>query len=245
MSSQQQDSFIEEEDLPTRAIETYQYLVPTYIAELSVQGCLHEWTNRIELSALEEYDRAQLLREVARFFAMAFVASQDEKLETSKALEGSVSQAIEAVSDFLSPSIITQLNTTGGLLFSSEYPQVLVPRDPMQGIVVSEATNRIVGISDWEDVAVQPFGMGLDCLYWLTGYVQSIWGWQPYGCRGRLLDAFWEEFWQAAGIEETLPGRRGNFREVAEIAAKVGLLARCDLDADDFVKFTLREMLTE
>lgn len=176
---------------------------------------------------------------------MAFIFSQDEKLETSKVLEGCVSQAIEAVSDLLPPSIITQLNTTSRLLFSSEYPQVLVPRDPMQGIVVSEATNSIVGLSDWEDVAVQPFGMGLDCLYWLTGCGKSIWGWQPYECRRRLLDAFWEEFWQAVGIEEILPGRRGNFREVAEIAAKVGLLVRCDLDADEFVKFTLQEMLTE
>jgi hypothetical protein len=66
MSSQQQDPFVEEEDLSIRGIEIYRYLVPDHKTELSVQDFLHKWANRIELDALEEYDRAQLLREVAR-----------------------------------------------------------------------------------------------------------------------------------------------------------------------------------
>lgn len=89
-------------------------------------------------------------------------------------------------------------------------------------MLMDEDTYEITGLVDWSLAAMLPFGMELDSLFLTTGYM-DLSDWHDYACRSRMHEAFWEEFWSAAGVEE---GARARLREMAERAAKIGAILR-------------------
>ena len=123
-------------------------------------------------------------------------------------------------------SIISEVETILPLLFASESPQVLTHGDfSKTNILVNPDTYEITGIVDWSLAAVQPFGIELDCLFLMTGYM-DLNGWHNYTCRPQLWEAFWAEFWAVSGIEDDGGLRRENIRSMAEKAAKIGAILR-------------------
>ena len=110
------------------------------------------------------------------------------------------------------------------MLFSQKYPQVLTHGDLSRtNILVDENTFEITGIVDWSLAAVLPFGMELDCLFLMMGYM-NLSGWHNYACRPHLQIAFWNEFWTVSGIEDTT--RQMEVRTMAESAARIGAVLR-------------------
>lgn len=109
------------------------------------------------------------------------------------------------------------------MLFSQEYPQVLTHGDLSRtNILVDKNTFEITGIVDWSLAGVLPFGMEMDCLFLMTGYINFS-GWHDYACRSQLQIAFWDEFWTVSGIEDS---KRQKVRTLAESAAKIGAILR-------------------
>lgn len=127
-------------------------------------------------------------------------------------------------------STVSELETILPLLFASEYPQVLTHGDfSKTNVLVNPDTYEVTGIVDWSLAEVQPFGIELDCLFLMTGYM-DLSGWHDYACRPRLWEAFWAEFWTASGIEDDGGVRRENIRTTAEAAAKIGAVLRYAFD---------------
>jgi hypothetical protein len=89
---------------------------------------------------------------------------------------------------------VSELQHNLSTLYAWEYPQVLTHVDfSRTNILVDEVTHKTTGIIDWSHAAILPFGMELDCLFLMTGYMDRG-GWHDYACRSRLHEVFWFEF---------------------------------------------------
>lgn len=107
-------------------------------------------------------------------------------------------------------------------LFSAEYPSVLTNGNlSLTNIRVDEATYEITNIVDWSLAKVLPFGMDLDVLFLVTGYM-GLRNWKDYECKRFMLDCFWDELW--ASVKPHVD--RGRGRLLAEQAAMIGALLR-------------------
>lgn len=127
-------------------------------------------------------------------------------------------------SSILRLSAVEDLEQTLPALFASDYPQVLTHGDfSLTNILVSEDTYEITGIIDWSLTAKLPFGMELDALFLMTGYLDRD-DWHDYACRSRLHEVFWDEFWSASGIGDV--EQRDNLCSMAVRAARIGAILR-------------------
>lgn len=107
-------------------------------------------------------------------------------------------------------------------LFSAEYPSVLTNGNlSITNIRVDEVTCEITNIVDWSLAKVLPFGMDLDVLFLVTGYM-GLRNWRDYECKQFMLDCFWDGFW--ASVKPHVD--RGRVRMLAEKAAMIGALLR-------------------
>lgn len=118
--------------------------------------------------------------------------------------------------------IIDELIKALPTLFSAEYPSVLTNGNlSLTNIRVDDATYEIASIVDWSLAKVLPFGMDLDVLFLVTGYM-DLSNWMDYECKQFMLDCFWDEF--GASVEPHVA--RGQGRILAEKAAMIGALLR-------------------
>ncbi|KAM4067016.1 hypothetical protein HRG_001026 [Hirsutella rhossiliensis] len=118
----------------------------------------------------------------------------------------------------------SRLNESLPLLFSQDYPQVLTHGDfSLTNILVDENEFGTTGIVNWSPAAAMPFGMELDILFLITGFMTKD-GWYDYRCTQLLQETFWEEFWVVTGTEGG--ERRGRIRRLAEAAAQIGAILR-------------------
>lgn len=85
-------------------------------------------------------------------------------------------------------------------------------------IMVHEETCCLVGVIDWAEAEVCPFGLNLHSLQSLTGKLHLRNGWTRYDDYDTLQDIFWERFRQDIG---GLPEDRFNLIRLARI---LGLL---------------------
>lgn len=107
-------------------------------------------------------------------------------------------------------------------LFSAEYSSVLTNGNmSLTNIRVDEATYEITNIVDWSLAKVLPFGMDLDVLFLVTGYM-GLSNWRDYECKQFMLDCFWDGFW--VSVEPHVD--RGRVGMLAEKAAMIGALLR-------------------
>ncbi|KAI0974133.1 hypothetical protein F4678DRAFT_399838 [Xylaria arbuscula] len=199
-------------------------------------ACLEALSYQVEMDSDEEAKHACFVKHLARYFARCWSMPQSVESQERIKHQEEISRrlaVLKAVPSATVPiSLLSELETMLPLLFSSEYPQVLTHGDfSRTNILVDSDTYEVTGIVDWSLATVQPFGIELDCLFLMTGYM-DLSGWHDYACRPRLLGAFWAEFWIASGIKENGGQHRENLRATAEAAGKIGAVLRYAFDRD-------------
>jgi hypothetical protein len=165
---------------------------------------------------------------LARYFARSWSNPQLVDAQVRAERQAEIHCKLVTFKQCPSPSLpssaVSELVHNLSVLFSQEHPQVLTHGDLSRtNILVDMDTYEITGIVDWSLAGVLPFGLELDCLYLMTGYM-DLSGWYDYTCRPRLYEAFWAEFWAASGVEDS--ARREEVRTTAESAAKIGAILR-------------------
>lgn len=79
-------------------------------------------------------------------------------------------------------------------------PMVLLHRDLGScNIIVDEATCHLVGVIDWAEAELCPFGLNLHSLQSLTGKLHLRNGWTRFEDYNTLQDVFWERFKREVG----------------------------------------------
>jgi Ser/Thr protein kinase RdoA (MazF antagonist) len=162
-----------------------------------------------------------------RYFARCWLKPQSVTREArEEAMDGVRRRlALLATSEtsILEASAVLGLERSLSVLFEEDYPQVLTHGDLSRtNILVDEGTYEITGIIDWSLAAILPFGMELDCLFLMTGYMDRN-GWHDFACRPQLYETFWTEFWSASGVQDS---ERQGIRDLAERAARIGAILR-------------------
>ncbi|KAJ5656823.1 hypothetical protein N7507_008773 [Penicillium longicatenatum] len=182
---------------------------------------------QVKLSRQQKAKQVSFIRDVARFFALSW--SNNQIMDPPELLyirQAGIRHQLRLFKQ-LAPSVlpvhlIDELIQVLPTLFSAEYPSVLTNGNlSLTNIRVDEATYEISNIVDWSLVKVLPFGMDLDVLFLVTGYMGSR-NWRDYECKQFMLDCFWDEFW--ASVEPSVD--RGRDRFIAEKAALIGALLR-------------------
>ena len=106
-------------------------------------------------------------------------------------------------------------------LFEDNWPLVPNHTDLLENkIHVSTETGRLMGICDWKDTVISPFGMSLGGLetIMMLGIHTIKESWRYHASQQELRDLFWESFYQAMGkVSEEQ-------KELIEVARLVGLL---------------------
>ncbi|OAA59574.1 Protein kinase-like domain protein [Niveomyces insectorum RCEF 264] len=167
------------------------------------------------------------IKHLAGYFARCWSAQQHTTAETQvrrlRGMERRLALLMETPS-VLDTAAVLPLQQSLPLLFAPEYPQVLTHGDLSKtNILIDANTYEITGIVDWSLASVLPFGMELDSLYLMTGYMDRG-GWHDYACRSWLHDVFWDTFWHLSGIKEG--DRQREVRDMAERAARIGAVLR-------------------
>jgi hypothetical protein len=187
----------------------------------------------VGLSIPAKVANIQLQRYFARCLSSPRPTEPEARAEQQKGISNRLATLAASPSGAVPMSTLSELQTVLPVLYTGEYPQVLAHGDLSKtNILVDPDTYEITGIVDWSLAAVQPFGMELDCLYLMTGYM-DLNGWHDYACRPRLLEAFWAEFWASAGIRDEGGSTRQRVRAIAEAAAKIGAVLRYAFDRND------------
>lgn len=95
------------------------------------------------------------------------------------------------------PIVQACLNSIDDIL---SLPAVLLHRDfGTCNIIVDETTCHLVGVIDWAEAEVCPFGMNLHSLESLTGKLHLRDGWTRFEDYDALQHVFWERFKQEVG----------------------------------------------
>lgn len=165
-----------------------------------------------------------LVRYFASCWSKPHNTTAEQRAEALAGIQRRFALLKEAQPPIPEASAVSDLVHSLPTLFGQEYPQVLTHGDLSRtNILLDEDTYEITGIIDWSLAAILPFGMDLDTLFLTTGYM-DLEGWHDYGCHTRLREAFWSEFWSAAGISDH--AQRGQIRDMAEQAAKISAVLR-------------------
>ncbi|KAF5318641.1 hypothetical protein D9619_010731 [Psilocybe cf. subviscida] len=109
-------------------------------------------------------------------------------------------------------------------LFLDDWPMVPNHTDLLENnIRVDPSSGRLVGICDWRDTEVSPFGMSLWDLETMLGISETR-GWRYHTNQQILRDLFWEEFYKALRTE---------LDERIEISRLVGILLQNGWQSND------------
>lgn len=180
-------------------------------------------------------DGPNILRCSSRYFARNWLNPQPLDPQILSAAQESVRRRLailqRASPPILSRSTISHLEGSLPKLFHSENVQVLTHGDlSLTNILVDEDTCAITGIIDWSTASVRPFGLELDVLFLMSGYMDME-GWHDYSCREKIHTTFWHEFWNAIGLEGQM--MRDEVRVMAETAAQIGAILRYAFQRDE------------
>ncbi|ETW85451.1 hypothetical protein HETIRDRAFT_32724 [Heterobasidion irregulare TC 32-1] len=102
-------------------------------------------------------------------------------------------------------------------------------------IHVSMETGHIMGICDWKDTTIGPFGMSLGGLETLLGTETVSWGWRYHPNQQELRDLFWETLYQEMG------GVSEEQKKLIDVSRLVGLFLANGFEWKDGVKFPASE----
>lgn len=137
-----------------------------------------------------------------------------------------LSELVEGLPDRFRPGLehlIAQLPR----LFAEDWPLVPNHNDLLENnIHVNPTTGQIVGICDWRDATIGPFGMSLGGLETMLG-IRRVQGWCYHPNHQELRDLFWATFYDAVGqVSEEV-------RELVEVARLVGIFLENGFERDD------------
>ncbi|KFH47905.1 hypothetical protein ACRE_011350 [Hapsidospora chrysogenum ATCC 11550] len=202
-------------ELISQARQTYGGFVPNckahgmladvyvYEADL-VPGVAFSWARRQLLAPAMEDRLLRTVRDLARFFASAWINRCTLELapNTAGELFAHYSQILNQLSQKLPERFhqkLTEVRQGLSLLFRPDYPIVLNHDDLLEmNIHVDEETGRITGIVDWADAKIAPFGLSLGGLETILG-VQTASSWLFHPNHEQLRIEFWKTFYEFTG----------------------------------------------
>ncbi|KAJ5713832.1 uncharacterized protein N7483_011013 [Penicillium malachiteum] len=212
---------------------------------------------QVYLCREQKEEHIYFIRDLARYFALSWENPQPMKPKEllyirQAGIRYQLRQfkELEVTPSILPTEMIDELIELLPQLFSTEYPSVLTNGNlSLANIRIDEETRQITSIVDWSLTKVLPFGMDLDILSLVTGYM-GLTEWKDYNCKRVLVDCFWEEFF--ACLPRTVLTRDVSLEDIrflAEQAAKVGAILRygfkrrADGSSDGEVSISDREIV--
>ena len=97
-------------------------------------------------------------------------------------------------------STLDHLITVLPRLLAENWPLVPNHTDLLENnIHVNKETGHLVGICDWKDAVIGPFGMSLGWLDTMLGKRTMSWGWRYHPNQQELRDLFWKTLYEAIG----------------------------------------------
>ncbi|KAK4149422.1 hypothetical protein C8A00DRAFT_46958 [Chaetomidium leptoderma] len=164
--------------------------------------------------------RKNLIGDVAHFMALSWKGAQPATDEYRGNLRQIYLRDLRllhaALPSRLRPIVQTCIDSIDDIM---SLPMVLLHRDVGScNIMVDEATFHLVGVIDWAEAEVCPFGLNLHSLQTLTGKLHLRNGWTRYVDYDVLQEVFWETF------EEEVGGLSAERRRTIKLARALGLL---------------------
>ncbi|KAK3339417.1 hypothetical protein B0H65DRAFT_511635 [Neurospora tetraspora] len=164
--------------------------------------------------------RKNLMGDVAHFMALSWNAPQPVSPEYRSRLRDAYVGDLQLLNNSLpsrfGPIIQACIDAIDDIL---SLPMVLLHRDfGACNIIVDEATCHLVGVIDWAEAEVCPFGLNLHSLGFLTGKLHLRNGWTRYEDYHVLQDTFWERF------KEEVGGLSDDQLRTIKLAGALGLL---------------------
>ncbi|KAJ5740510.1 Mus38-like protein [Penicillium malachiteum] len=210
---------------------------------------------QVYLRREQKEEHIYFIQDLARYFALSWENPQPmnpkELLYLRQAgIRYQLRQFKEVTPSILPSEMIDELIELLPQLFSTEYPSVLTNGNlSLTNIRIDEETRQITSIVDWSLAKILPFGMDLDVLFLVTGYM-GLTEWKDYNCKTALVDCFWDEFF--ACLPRTVLARDVSLEDIrflAEQAAKLGAILRygfnrrADGSSDGEVSISEREIV--
>ncbi|KAF4607351.1 Aminoglycoside phosphotransferase domain-containing protein [Pleurotus pulmonarius] len=146
----------------------------------------------------------QTLRDYARFFASAWHNTPADMPTPDRAvLLADYSSQLVQLAAGLPPRFRQTLDSLIARLprlFDEDWPMVPNHTDLLENnLHVDPGTGRLVGVCDWKDAEISPFGMSLGGLETMLGMDRVGKGWCYHANHEALRSIFWEAFNQAMG----------------------------------------------
>ncbi|KAI0884563.1 uncharacterized protein GGS22DRAFT_163806 [Annulohypoxylon maeteangense] len=164
--------------------------------------------------------RKTLMSDVARFFAISWKAPQHVDLECRENLRQRYTNDLDLLLHHLPPrfhQIIQKCLDSMEAIVS--LPMVLVHHSfNSDDIIIDRTSCRLVGVVDWAEAEICPFGQNLKCIQGLTGALHLKNGWRRYEDYESLQDTFWSIF------QEEVGGLSAETMETIKTARIMGLL---------------------
>ncbi|KAI1180364.1 hypothetical protein F4777DRAFT_529966 [Nemania sp. FL0916] len=144
------------------------------------------------------------LEDYAKFFASAWHNTPEETPSPNRALlfddySSQLAGLARGLPPRFRPTLDYLISRLPGL-FAEDWPMVPNHTDLLENnIHVDPDTGRLVGICDWRDAEVSPFGMSLGGLETMLGTNRVKGGWCYHANQQALRNLFWEAFHEAMG----------------------------------------------
>ncbi|KAK0736845.1 hypothetical protein B0T21DRAFT_363860 [Apiosordaria backusii] len=145
--------------------------------------------------------RNNLISDIAHFMALSWKAPRPVSEEYRGNLKRAYIRDLQALYSALparfQPIIQTCIDSMENIL---RLPMVILHRDfGSCNILVDEVTCHLVGVIDWAEAEVCPFGLNLHSLQAMTGKLHLRNGWTRFEDYDSLQDVFWERFTREIG----------------------------------------------
>ncbi|ODA77322.1 hypothetical protein RJ55_06950 [Drechmeria coniospora] len=164
--------------------------------------------------------RKNLIGDVAHFMALCWNSSRHVSSEYRIGLRQTYVKDLQALSSALpyrfKPVIQTCIDSVDNIL---SLPMVLLHKDfGACNIIVDPATCNLVGVIDWAEAEVCPFGLNLHSLESLSGKLDLRDGWTRFEDYDTLQNVFWDRFKQKVG------GLTDDQLQTVQLARALGVL---------------------
>ncbi|CRG88971.1 hypothetical protein PISL3812_06006 [Talaromyces islandicus] len=145
--------------------------------------------------------RKTLIADIAGFFALSWKAPQDVDQTYRDSLrcryEEELGLLLTSLPDRFHPLIQKTLNSLPAIL---SLPMVLLHKDfGMCNIMVDESSCNLIGVIDWAEAEIAPFGLNLHSHQRLISNIHLKNGWIRYDDYTVLEEIFWSTFSNDAG----------------------------------------------
>ncbi|EHK44204.1 hypothetical protein TRIATDRAFT_87271 [Trichoderma atroviride IMI 206040] len=203
-----------------------------YIYTMNNVGGISMYLARNELLQNDCQLLQRTLQDYARFFASAWHNTPASMLLPKReTLLEDYSSQLRKLYDGLPMrfrSTLDHLITRLPDLFAEDWPLVPNHIDLLENnIHVDRSTGQIMGICDWKDAEISPFGMSLGGLETMLGIWKMKEGWCYHTNQQTLRAHFWEAFYNSMGdISETQ-------KELVNLARLVGIFLANGFELDD------------